>query len=159
MKFGLSDSQRWPVIIISVLVAQIGFGIWMAKVAGNDPNFAVEPDYYAKAVNWDATMAQSRLDRALGWQAVATMTRTEGRAATLQVSLLDSLGVAVTADSVLVEALQVAHARTIDKLTLAPSGTGYGASIGDAGLGLWEVRVRATRGRDVFTAKLRTELK
>lgn len=159
MKFGLSDSQRWPVIIISVLVAQIAFGIWMARVAGNDPNFAVEPDYYAKAVNWDETMAQSRRDRALGWQAVATMTRAEGRTATLQVSLVDSLGAAVQADSVQVEALEVAHARFVDKLTLIPSGSGYAAPVANAGVGLWEVRVRAMRGTDLYTAKLRTELK
>jgi nitrogen fixation protein FixH len=151
--------QPWPTAIVAVLVTQICFGIWMARVAGNDPNFAIEPDYYARAVNWDATMAQSRLDKALGWQATVGMTRAAGRTATLRLKLTDSTGTPiVTADSVLVEALAVAHAGQIDRLRLVRDGDGYIAPVSAANAGLWEVRVRAMRGTDVFTAKLRTEL-
>jgi hypothetical protein len=35
--------QPWPTAIVAVLVTQICFGIWMARVAGNDPNFAIAP--------------------------------------------------------------------------------------------------------------------
>ncbi len=158
MNLAIPEARRWPIIIISVLVAQMGFGVWMARLAGNDPHYAVEPDYYARAVNWDSTMAQSRRDRALGWNAATTLTRTSGRGASLQIALVDSLGAALEVDSVQVEALAVAHAGTIDRLILASTGHGYGATITDAGAGLWEIRVRAVRGTDVFTAKLRTEL-
>ena len=87
MKRAISGAQLWPAAIIAVLVGQVGFGLWMSHVANDDPHFAVEPNYYARAVNWDATMAQSRLDRALGWQAVATLTRAKGTAATLRIAL------------------------------------------------------------------------
>ncbi|MDZ7630224.1 MAG: FixH family protein [Gemmatimonadaceae bacterium] len=158
MKLSIDPARRWPVIIISVLLAQIGFGIWMARLAGNDPHHAVEPDYYQKAVNWDSTMAQSRRDRALGWNAATTLTRTSGRAAALQVAIVDSLGAALTVDSVSVEALAIAHASTIETQALTPTGAAWIGTIADAGNGLWEVRVRAVRGTDVFTARLRTEL-
>ncbi len=158
MNLAIPESRRWPIIIVTVLVAQMGFGVWMARLAGSDPHYAVEPDYYARAVNWDSTMAQSRRDRALGWGAAATLTRGGGRSASLQIALVDSLGAALEVDTVQVEALAVAHASIIDRLTLAPTGLAYSATIADAGAGLWEVRVRAVRGADVFTAKLRTEL-
>jgi nitrogen fixation protein FixH len=158
MNLAIAEARRWPIIIVAVLVAQMGFGIWMARVAGGDPHYAVEPDYYARAVNWDSTMAQSRRDRALGWNAAATLIRTSAHGAALQIALVDSLGVALQVDSVHVEALAVAHASAIHRLTLTPDGPAYGATIGDAGTGLWELRLRAVRGPDVFTAKLRTEL-
>jgi nitrogen fixation protein FixH len=158
MRLSLTPAQRWPTIIITVLAAQMAFGVWMARVAGSDPHHAVEPDYYARAVNWDSTMAQARRDRALGWNAATTLTRATGHAATLQVAIVDSLGAALQMDSLHVEALAIAHAGTIDRMTLAPAGAAYTGLIADARAGLWEVQVRAVRGADVFTAKLRTEL-
>jgi len=158
MNLVIPEARRWPIIIVAVLVAQMGFGVWMVRLAGSDPHHAVEPDYYARAVNWDSTMAQSRRDRALGWDAATTLTRSRGRSASLQIALVDSLGAALQVDTVQVEALAVAHAGTIDRLTLTRSGLAYGATIADAGAGLWEVRVRAVHGADVFTAMLRTEL-
>ncbi len=158
MKRGIGSIQRWPAAIVAVLVAQMGFGIWMARLANSDPHFAVESNYYNKAVNWDATMAQARTDRALGWKAATTLTRTSGRGAALRVTLVDSLGGVLQADSVQVEALAIAHASQPDSLALRPDGVGYTAPIVDAGAGLWEVNVRAVKGRDVFTARLRTEL-
>jgi nitrogen fixation protein FixH len=152
--------HRWPTTIVVVLVIQIGFGIWMARVAGNDPNFAIEPDYYKRAVNWDSTMAQSRRDRALGWQATATLRHDDRRVAILTVQLVDSTGTAIIdADSVTAEALAVAHAGQIDRLVLVRDGDGYSAPVNAATSGLWEVQLRAIRGADIFTAKLRIELK
>ncbi len=158
MNLAIPEARRWPIIIVAVLVSQMAFGVWMARVAGSDPHHAVEPDYYARAVNWDSTMAQSRRDRALGWTAAATLTRTSGRAAALQVALLDSQGVALQVDSMQVEALAIAHAGTIDRPLLTPAGDAYRGTIREAGAGLWELHLRAVRGTDVFTAKLRTEL-
>jgi len=159
MRFLPGKLQPWPTAIVAVLVTQICFGIWMARVAGDDPNFAIEPDYYARAVNWDATMEQSRRDKALGWRATAGMTRAAGRVATLRVQLTDSTGAPITtADSVVVDVLAVAHAGQIDRLVLVRDGGGYVAPVRAASAGLWEVQLRAVRGADVFTAKLRTEL-
>lgn len=158
MRLSLSPAKRWPTIIVAVLATQLVFGVWMARVAGSDPNHAVEPDYYARAVNWDSTMAQARRDRALGWRATTTLSRAEGRGAVLQVALVDSLGTALQVDSMHADALAIAHADVIERLMLTPTGAAYAGRIANAGAGLWEVQVRAVRGTDVFTAKLRTEL-
>jgi nitrogen fixation protein FixH len=159
MRLVISPAQRWPVIIVTVLVLQMAFGVWMARVAGSDPHHAVEPDYYNRAVNWDSAMAQSRRDRALGWTSTAELTRSSGGATLLQIALVDSLGTAVTVDSVSAEALAVSHAARINHITLSPRNDRYVGMIADAAPGLWDVQLRAVRGADVFTAKLRTELR
>lgn len=159
MKLAITSANRWPLAITAVLVGQMAFGIWMAHVANDDPHFAVEPNYYAKAINWDATMAQSRADKALGWKSAAAITRAAGTSATLHLTLTDSTGALVHADSVTVTALAIAHSLRVNAMTLKPDATGYAAPLAVAGTGLWEVEVRAVRGADVFTSTLRTELK
>jgi nitrogen fixation protein FixH len=159
MRLAISPSQRWPIIIVTVLVLQMVFGVWMARIAGSDPHHAVEPDYYNRAVNWDSAMAQSRRDRALGWKSTAEMTRSSGGAAVLQIALVDSLGAAVAVDSVSAEALAVSHAGRINRVALSPRSDSYVGAIAEAAPGLWDVQLRAVRGADVFTAKLRTELR
>lgn len=159
MRLHLAGVQRWPAAIVTVLLLQVGFGIWMARTANNDPNFAIEPDYYNRAVNWDSTMAQSRRDKALGWQAAASLVRDTGRTAALRVVLIDAAGIPLVADSVHAAVLAVAHAGTVHELTLTPDAGGYIALVPLAANGLWDISVRAVRGGDLFTAKLRTELR
>lgn len=153
-----SRFHRWPTAIVAVLAIQIAFGIWMARVAGSDPHFAIEPDYYRRAVNWDSTMAQSRRDRALGWRAVASVQRMDARAAIVRLTLTDSAGVVITPDSLAVEVLPVAHAGRVQSPALTRVGDGYEGELAAADAGLWDVSVRAVRGSDRFTARLRTEL-
>ena len=159
MKLALTSAQRWPAAIIAVLVGQMAFGVWTARVAGSDPHFAVEPNYYDRAVNWDATMAQSRKDRALGWHANATLTRSVGTAATLHVSLTDSSGTPIVADSITADVLAIAHSDVIDRVTLSSNGAEYTGAVISAGNGLWEIQLRARRGADLFTSTLRAELR
>lgn len=159
MRLAITDANRWPIAIIAVLLAQVGFGVWMARVAGGDPHFAIEPNYYARAVNWDSTMAQARRDKALGWTAAATMQRENGTVASLHLTLVDAQGQAVRADSVSATALSVSHAGVIDTLRLTSDAIGYTAPVARAERGLWEVEVRAWRGADLFTARLRPELR
>lgn len=159
MKLGLNESQRWPAAIIVILAAQVAFGIWMAKVANADPHFAVEPDYYKRAVAWDTTMAQARRDHALGWAASATITADAGDSARLHVTLTDSAGAPITADSVEAEAFSIANSARQLQVTLRPAANGYATTLPAARRGLWEVHLRAARGHDHFTAKLRPEYK
>ena len=159
MKLAITSANRWPAAIIAVLVGQVVFGIWMAHVANDDPHFAVAPNYYARAINWDATMAQSRADKALGWKSAVTLRRAAGGGAMLHLTLADSLHAPVAADSVTVQAFAIAHSLTIDTLALAPDATGYGAPMSSAPNGIYEVSLRAVRGKDVFTSTLRAELR
>jgi hypothetical protein len=65
------SGRFWPWFVTALLVATAaGQGI-MFYAATHDPTFAVEPDYYAKGVGFDTTMALERETAALGWHASA----------------------------------------------------------------------------------------
>ena len=59
----------WPVAIVGLLVGGAAANIGFMIVANRDATFAVEPDYYRKAVDWDRAMAQEARNVELGWRA------------------------------------------------------------------------------------------
>jgi nitrogen fixation protein FixH len=155
----IRKDRIWPAIIVSVLVVDVGVGVVMMRVANDDPTFAVEPDYYHKAVAWDSTVAQAERNRSLGWQVMPSLGRVEaGKDAALTLTLRDSAGALVHGAEVHVEAMPVAHANELMEATL-PAGEagGYTAEVPITRAGLWELRVVATRGSDRFTADLRLD--
>jgi nitrogen fixation protein FixH len=158
VKLSLTEHNRWPIAITVALLAQVAFGVWMVRTANGDPHFAVLPDYYARGVAWDSTMAQAQRDKALGWRAAMTMTRTSGRRAALTVDLRDAQGAPVRADSITIFATAIAHSMVIDTVrvgSLQPLASG---TIEQAPSGLWELSLRAHRGDAVFTATQRLDL-
>ena len=88
MKRGLG----WPIAVIAILGATVGANIWVAVIASDDPSFAVEHDYYKKAVQWDSTMAQARENARLGWRIEPRLEPIGGHGSTLSVTLTDESG-------------------------------------------------------------------
>ncbi|MEO8619826.1 MAG: FixH family protein [bacterium] len=155
----IRKDRIWPTIIVTVLTSYVIFGFIAARIATHDPNFAVEPDYYRKAVAWDSTLAQAKRSAALGWQLTPVLGPIgNGTAAPLTLQVRDSTGAPVSAVQVSVEARQVAHADAVVRGTLSPVGDGaYTALLPLAHAGLWEFRVVATRGADRFTSSVRMD--
>ncbi|KAA0216685.1 MAG: hypothetical protein DYG94_08765 [Leptolyngbya sp. PLA3] len=50
----------WPVVVIGLLGLNVLVVTVTVIVAGSDPSVAVEPDYYRKALAWDAGRAERR---------------------------------------------------------------------------------------------------
>ena len=59
----------WVGLILALLGGQIVLMGVMTLLATSDASFAVEPDYYQKALHWDATVAQRRENARLAWSA------------------------------------------------------------------------------------------
>lgn len=154
MKRGLG----WPIGVAAILAITVGANIWVAVVAGDDPSFAIEPNYYAKAVTWDSTMAQARENARLGWRLVPTLGafhRDIG--AQLDVRLLDSAGAPIHGAVVKVYALYNARAEQIYEATLSPADSAYSARIPVEHVGEWELRFEVTQGGRRFTSTSRVE--
>ncbi len=149
----------WPCAIVALLVASAGANIGLMLVASRDASFAVEPDYYRKAVEWDRTMAQEATNDALGWSLSARFAA-DGRATggRLVIRVLDRSGAALTGARVAVHAFPSARASQIFRAALDAEGAGvYSIAMAPGPAGLWEVRVTVTRGADVFTRALGAE--
>ena len=150
----------WPVAIVSLLVGGAAANIGFMIVANRDATFAVEPDYYRKAVDWDRTMAQEARNLEMGWRVSTELEPIDGGRARLVARVADRDGRPVTGAAVVVEAFPSARARDIASFTLAPAGPAgaYAATLAHGRPGLWELRVRVTRGEEVFTRTLSQDL-
>jgi nitrogen fixation protein FixH len=151
----------WPVAIVAVLVASAAINLIVVAVATRDPSFAVEPDYYRKALAWNATMAQEERNARLGWRAdVALDPAPPGGAATqIVLELTDGNAKPVENARISIDALHNARAADVVTVSLDPRGGGrYIGTLPRTRPGLWELRVTAEHGSERFTAMVTREL-
>ncbi len=146
-------ARLWPIGVGAVLALTMGVNFWIMRIAGSDPSVVVEADYYQKAVDYDAELAQARRNLALGWRLEPTLAPVgpDHRAA-VRVALRDSAGAPLTGASVRVQGFSIARSATVVAATLRPDADGYAGELPVAHLGRWELRVTATRGGERFTA-------
>ena len=143
----------WPIGIATVLLTSAGSNLYVMMIAKEDPAFAVEPDYYKQAVDWDAHMAQEKANAALGWQANAALTlAVPGTAGELAVSLIDAQGQPLAGAQVTAEAMHNARASQRYEVALHEASPGrYAAAIDAHRPGEWEVRLTVLRAGQRFT--------
>jgi len=153
------DGRLWPWAMALVLALTIGGNLLVLRLARGDSSFAVEPDYYAKAMAWDSTMAREARSAALGWTLDAELgPKANTKELHLAMHLHAADGAPVEGATVSVEATHNAHASRIlsDTLRATTPGTWEG-TLPSSQPGLWEVRVTATRGADRFLRTLRLD--
>lgn len=148
----------WPIGVAAILATTVGVNVWVAVIAGSDPSFSVEPNYYAKAIAWDSTMAQERENQRLGWRIEPRLGEiSAARDARLDVVLLDSTGAPIRDATVRVAAFFNARASHIVDATLQPNATDYTTQLPMTHAGDWELRFDVRRGKEHFTNTTRIE--
>ena len=99
-----------PAAVLAVTVVANVALLWKAN---SDPSFAVEPDYYQRAVLWDSTVAQRHRSDALHWRAAVRLAPPEGGEATILVTLTTQEGAPVDSADVRAEASHNAGRRRV----------------------------------------------
>lgn len=146
--------SSWWLLPFAVAVVPITANAYLLIRATGDPSFAVEESYYQKAVDWDAHMEELRRSAALGWQ--LDMRSANGA---VLVHLTDRAGAPVDGATVKLEAFAVARSRTPYRATLTEEGEGwYAWQRPPSPSGRWELRLRATRGDDLFVHTAKRDL-
>lgn len=156
----LRKDRIWPTLIATALLGNVALGFFLIRVAQGDEHFAVEPDYYQKAVAWDSTMAQATRNTALGWQLTPRLGAIQpGQEATLVLDVRDADGLAVAGAVITIEAMPVAYAGEVLRTVLLPGSEAgrYHAAMAMSRTGLWELRITVLRGTERFTGNLRLE--
>ena len=152
--------RYWPFAIAGLLLASVVANVALIVVASGDPSFAVERDYYRKALAWDAVMAQQQANADLGWSLAATLEPAASGGARLAVSLGDRAGRPLGAAQIRVEAFHGARAADVVDALLVPREDGrYDVTLPIERAGAWELRFRVQRTADAFTAVLTRELR
>ena len=149
---------HWPLLVVVLLLIPVIAGGYLAYKATHDPTFAIESDYYRKAVAWDATMAQEQSNAKLGWHSVVSV-KPDGEGLNVFVRLQDKAGLNVSDAKVHVEGFFLARGGDLQAAE-APMGAdgAYHATLKLSHAGLHEIRVRATQGADVFTHSHRLDV-
>ena len=145
-----------PVALLGAMVTGLGA---MASIAVNDSGFALERDYYAKAVAYDGEIAQRAQNARLGWSLTADAAPAQARKSSrLEVRLGDGRGTLERA-RVHVEALRNAAAGRVLEAELRELAPGrYEAELPLGRGGLWDFRFTVTRDGSRFTKTERLDV-
>lgn len=138
----MSAGARWILIVVGLLVGNAIAVAVLIGVAGGDTGRRVLPDYYDRAVAWDATMAEARDSVGLGWSGV---TRASGRL--VEVSLRDRTGAPLTGATVSLRGFPRGRADAISEITLAAGAPGvYRGELPGVYGGLHDLVIVASKG-------------
>jgi nitrogen fixation protein FixH len=140
-----------PAGLIVTMVSGLGFMAWIAV---HDPSFAVEQDYYRKAVAWDETRAQEEQNARLGWKVDLDVTP-RGDQLLLRARVSDASGTPIPDARVDVEAFANARASRVLHATLLPEEGEQAGAVPLVQPGLWEVRLTVVAHGERFTEVVR----
>lgn len=151
----MNSARLWPAALVAVLAITVVANVAIYWTANHDTSFAVEPDYYQRAIDWDSTMAREQRSTALGWSAEVRLAPPDAGEATLSVTLAARGGAPLDSADVRAALSHNAHGADVFQVRLLPSGPGrYAARVPSAAQGLWRVDLAATLGNDVFVERV-----
>jgi hypothetical protein len=158
----LPPRLRWPALIIGALVIHVVVSLATVVIATSNPSYAVEEDYYRKALAWDSRRAQERHNLELGWQLdfEVTPAPAAGINPQLVVRLADANGQPLDGARVAVAAFHNARADQIVRAELTATGGGaYACPLAMSRPGRWELRFDVDRGGEHFTRSVTRHLR
>lgn len=151
-------ARAWAFAPALLLTSLVGLQLCLARTAASDPSFALEDDYYAKAVSWDARMAQDRENARLGFTADVRLTPRDDGMIQVHVGLSKD-GSPVSGATLKAQAFFVARAnQRVNGRLLEVTPGAYEAPLDLSRSGLWELRFSAERGSDRFTHVVRRDV-
>jgi nitrogen fixation protein FixH len=157
----LSRGAIWAWVPAALLGSMLlGLGT-LAYLALDDPHFALEPNYYDKAVHWDRSQREARDSAALGLQLAlpqALFTLADG-ALEIEIKVTDRAGSPLEAARAELEAFPNAYASRVQRITLNEVSPGvYRGRLIGRDLGLWELRFSITQGNLRFRQSVRRDV-
>ncbi len=158
----MKKGMGWPIGVVVILVATVASNISVIVLTRDDPSFAVEPDYYRKAVAWDSTQERVAESDALHWRLsahVSALNAAENSGSrTLTIELTDNTGAAVRNASLSGSLLHVARANDVQRIAFTENAAGqYVVTVPMPRDGIWELRLAAQRQTDRFQETVRID--
>lgn len=144
-----TGTPRWVFVVVGLLAGHVTLMVCAVTFALRGYGSAgVEPDYYARAVAWDADREALQRSEDLGWQVTLTpdiWRDADGRRA-MRVVMLDAADQAIDDAEVSLRMHHAVHTKRRADAVLKPEGRGtYAAKLADVSAGLWRVDLRIVR--------------
>lgn len=145
----------WPYLIAGALALHVTASLIVVFVATSDPSYAVEDDYYQKAVDWDIKRAQDRANESLGWIFEFNVWPPErpGDEPVLEVTLRDAANEPLSGARIEVESFHNSSSDDILRAELRETREAgvYRTTLPMRRNGRWELRFVVDRGGRHFT--------
>lgn len=148
--------RLWPGMVFGLIGLNVSVVALTLYLAHSDASFAVEPDYYQKALAWDESTRLAARSADLGWKAALDVSASgTAREPWISLRLTDRQGAAVADARVEVTAFASARASERRKVPLREVAPGvYSAALTGAQAGTWEFAISADKGADRFQASV-----
>jgi hypothetical protein len=151
----VKQGALWPWIIGGALALHVVVSLGVVFFATTDASYAVEEDYYQKAMNWDQKRAQDRTNDELGWSLAfaATPPTAPGVQPTIEVRLADIDGEPLAGATIALETFHKARSEEVIHIALVAAEEAglYTASSAMRHNGLWELRFSVDHDGAHFT--------
>ena len=140
----MKKGAAWPYLIAGALALHVVVSLVVVFFATSDASYAVEEDYYQKAIDWDQKRAQDRTNASLGWRFEFEVLPPEqpGDQPRLEVTLRNEAGDPLTGATVTVEAFHNSRSDDILRASLLEIDEPgvYRATLPMQHNGRWEMR-------------------
>lgn len=145
-----------PALLLGSMLSGLGT---LAYIALDDPHFALEPNYYDKAVHWDSARAAAQRSRETGFSVELAPLVEHGGVVSIVLELRDRQQHPVAGAELLLEAFPNAYASRVERLRLREVSPGtYAGELRGAVPGLWELRLTATSATTHFEQVVRSDV-
>lgn len=151
----------WPWFLTALLVGGVVLNVAMVLRAADDPSFAIEPDYYQKAIDWDASRRAEYESQALGWSIeldVSLERRHHDGCLLVRTKLKDKFGRPIADADLSLDAVHLARSNRLLHASLSHHSGDYSARLPGCRPGLWEFSFVAERGGERFLHKARVNI-
>jgi len=147
----MTSRTLWPAALIGVLaLTVVANGVLVYEATRGEPA-AAEADYYQRALNWDSTMAQARVNAELQWRVRGQL----GADGEVRVEVADREGAPITQAQVEAEGFALVGGDSY-RFTLHPGPDGdFRGRVLDRRPGLHEIRLTIQTPDHRVTAVLR----
>lgn len=143
----------WPGMVVALLTMSALAIAITATFALTDPSFAVVPDYYNKALKWDEDAAHQQQSDALGWSSNVEFGAQDNSTTMRQliVTIANSTGDPIQGANLSATVFHPSRSNDIQSISFEEIEPGrYVGVFEPTRIGFWEIKLRATRGEDVF---------
>ena len=147
-----------PALLLGATLLGLGT---LAYIAIDDPHFALEPNYYDKAVHWDTARAEARENEVLGLKIALSaplVVAADGRL-DIALSVQTRRDLPLSGAVLELEAFPNAYASRVQHISLRETAPGaYAGALSQAVRGLWELRIVVKQGSLRYSRVLRVDV-
>ncbi|OSM02559.1 FixH family protein [Magnetofaba australis] len=154
--------EPWPWVIVGILATALVVNATFIYLAGKSSNGLVIEGAYRRGITYNKEIDAARRQMELGWRVslAGSEALQEGRQGAISLTVLDKSGQPVAGATVAGTLFRPTDQALDQPISMSEAAPGvYQAQITPAQRGIWDVKLKAQRGEDVYRFVQRISVK